>query len=236
MMPRSCATLESGAVPQGDADMQVSIRAASMAAFFIVVAFLIHALNGMYLEPTFLGFDEPTEYANMAKIENAIWSFSFTSSGISHMVVGFSMMILSLGVADVFKGAHPAAARLIILAGVVSGIGFLLTGISDIPGTFYGGILRELNPEQNETILLISTMIRGNLNIMGIAGLSWFAGLVAWCTLKTGIFPKWFGYYGWLNVLPGLAGLAIPFAGFAYIQLFPIWMAALGVFLRRQAA
>ena len=216
--------------------MQVSIRAASMAAFFIVVGFLIHALNANYLEPTFLGFEEPTDYANMAKIENAIWSFSFTSSGISHMVVGFSMMLLGLGVSDVFKDPHPAAARLIILAGVVSGLGFLLTGISDIPGTFYGGILRELNPEQNETILLISTMIRGNLNIMGIAGLSWFAGLVAYCTHKTGLFPKWFGWYSWLNTLPGLVGLAIPFAGFAYIQLFPLWMLALGIFLRRRAA
>jgi hypothetical protein len=30
--------------------------------------------------------------------------------------------------------------------------------------------------------------------------------------------------------------LAFPPAGFAYIQLYPIWMAALGVFLHRQAA
>lgn len=216
--------------------MRISVRAASMAAFFIVLGFLIHNLNGLYLEPNFLGFEEPTDYADMAKIENAIWSFSFLSSGIAHMVVGFSMMFLGLGVADVFRSAHPAAARLIVLSAVLSGLGFLMTGISDIPGTYYAGILRELNPAYNETILLITTMIRGVMNILAIACLGWFAGQVAWCTLKTGIFPKWFGYYGWINVLPGLVGLAIPFAGFAYIQLYPIWMAALGVFLRRRAA
>ena len=89
----------------------------------------------------------------------------------------------------------------------------------------------ELNPEYNVTLLLISTMIRGVMNIVGIAGLSWFAGQLAWCTLKTGRFPKWFGYYSWLNVAPGFFGLAIPFAGFAYLWLFPLWMLLLSYFL-----
>jgi hypothetical protein len=216
--------------------MRQSIRAASYAAFFIVVGLLIHNLNALYLEPTFLGFeDKGKDYADMAKIENALWSFSFTSSGISHMVVGFSMMFLGLGVSDVFRDFHPGAARLIILSSLVSGLGFLLTGISDIPGTVYGGLLRELNPEHNTTILLITTMIRGVVNIMAVVGLGWFAGQVAWCTLKTGMFPKWFAWLGYINVLPGIASLIFPPAGFAYIQLAPIWMLALGIFLRSKA-
>jgi hypothetical protein len=217
--------------------MRVSVRAAAAAAFLIVVAFLIHNVNALWLEPTYLGFeDKAKDYGDMAKIENALWSFSFTSSGIAHIVTGFAMMLLGLGVSDLFRASHPAAARLMVLAAVLSGSGFLLTGISDIPGTLYGGILRDLNPDHNETILLISTMFRGTVNVMAIACLGWFSGQVAWCTLQTGLFPKWFGYYGWFNVLPGVMSLVFPPAGFAYIQLYPVWMAALGVFMRRQAA
>ena len=35
--------------------------AATIAAFLIFVGMLIHNLNGEYLEPTFLGFEEPTD-------------------------------------------------------------------------------------------------------------------------------------------------------------------------------
>jgi len=216
--------------------MKVTIKAASTAAFLIVAGLLIHNLNALYLEPYTLGFeDKAVDYANMEKIANAQWSFSFTSSGIAHMVVGFSMMILGLGLYDLFRERRPAAARLVLLSACLSGLGFLLTGISDIPGTVVAGMLREHNPEHGTGILLMTTMIRSVVNILAVIALGWFAGQVAWCTLKTGLFPKWFGWYGWLNVLPGIASLAFPPIGFAYIQLFPVWMVALGLFLRRQA-
>ena len=73
---------------------------------------LIHNLNALYLEPTYLGFaDKTRDYADMEKIQNARWSFSFLSSGLSHVVVGFSMMILGLGLADLFKRKNPVAAQ-----------------------------------------------------------------------------------------------------------------------------
>ncbi len=216
--------------------MRISIKAASVAAFLIVAGLLIHNLNALYLEPYTLGFeDKAADYADMSKIANARWSFSFTSSGIAHIVVGFSMMFLGLGVADVFRKAQPGAARLIELSANLSGLGFLMTGISDIPGVVYSQLIEAQNPEYQTNLLLMSTMIRSFVNILAVVGLSWFAGQVAWCTKKTGVFPKWFGWYGWLNVLPGIASLIFPPIGFAYIQLFPIWMAALGIFLRRHA-
>ncbi len=216
--------------------MRVTIKAASTAAFLIVVGLLIHNLNALYLEPYTLGFEnKAVDYANMEKIANAQWSFSFTSSGIAHMVVGFSMFLLGLGLFDLFCERLPAAARLLLLSACLSGLGFLLTGIADIPGTVVAGLLRDLNPDYNTQILLMSTLVRSVVNILAVIGLGWFAGQVAWCTLKTGLFPKWFAWYGWFNLLPGIASLIFPPAGFAYIQMFPIWMAALGLFLRRQA-
>jgi len=205
-------------------------RAASIAAFLIVIAMLIHNLNALYLEPYTLGFaDKAKDYGNMAKIENALWSFSFTSSGISHMVVGVSMMILGLFLSEAFKQSLPIASRLIFLTATLSGLGFLLTGISDIPGTVYAGILRDLNPAQNTEILLTTTLLRGMVNVLAIFWLGCFAGMVAWSAKQTESFSRGFRVFGWFNVLPGIMSLYFPPAGFAYIQLLPLWMLWLGL-------
>jgi len=208
-------------------------KAATIAAFLIVAGMLIHNLNALYLEPYTLGFeDKAKDYGDMAKIENAIWSFSFTSSGTTHIVVGFSLMILGLFMSEFYKQALPIAAKLVFLSAILSGLGFLLTGISDIPGTVYGGILRDLNPDQNTEILLMTTIFRGMVNILAITALGWFAGMVAWCAGQTDTFSKGFRIYGWIIVLPGIMSLIFPPAGFAYIQLLPLWMLWLGLRIR----
>jgi hypothetical protein len=208
-------------------------KAATIAAFLIVAGMLIHNLNALYLEPYTLGFeDKAKDYGDMAKIENAIWSFSFTSSGTTHIVVGFSLMILGLFMSEFYKRALPIAAKLVYLSAVLSGLGFLLTGISDIPGTVYAGILRDLNPDQNTEILLMTTIFRGMVNILAITALGWFAGMIAWCAGQTDTFTKGFRIYGWFIVLPGVMSLIFPPAGFAYIQLLPLWMLWLGLRIR----
>ncbi len=212
-------------------------RAATVAAFLIFAGMLIHNLNALVLEPYFLGFeDKGKDYADMAKIENALWSFSFTSSGTTHIVVGFSMMILGLYLSELFGAATPVASRLLMIAAMLSGLGFLLTGISDIPGTVYGGLLRGVNPDYNTDVLLMTTMFRGMVNILAIVGLGWFAGMVAWCARHTDGFSRGFRIFGWVNVFPGIASLIFPPAGFAYIQLLPLWMLWLGLRVRQLPA
>ena len=215
--------------------MKNTVRAASVAAFLITLAFLIHNFNASYYEPRILGFEKPTDYADMAKIANANWSFAFTSSGIAHIVTGFSMIFLGLGLMQVFRGFSAAASRLVVVSAFISGLGFLLTGISDIPGTYYGDILSQQNPDYSVNILLMKSMFRGSVNTMAIVGLSWFAGQVAWCSWKSGIFNKWFAGFGYVNVLPGLGALVIPFIGFAYLRLAPLWILWLGFLLWQQA-
>jgi hypothetical protein len=217
------------------------MRAASTAAFLIFAAFLLHNFNGEYYEPVLLGFEKPTDYANMAKIENAIWSFAFTSSGIAHMVTGFAMVFLGLGLYETFRTFSEAGARLCLLAALLSGLGFLLTGITDIPGAAYAGILRDLNPHLNEQILMMTTLVRGIVNTVAIIGLGWLAGQVSWCARRSGIlldgkFDRWVNnLLGNLNVLPGLAAMALPVAGFIYLKTAPLWMLWLGLRLRRHA-
>ena len=209
-------------------------KAASTASWLIVGAMLIHNMNALWLEPTYLGFvDKARDYGDMSKILNAQFSFSFLTSGTAHIVCGFSMLILGLGLYNRFRGRHPVASQLLMLAALLSGLGFLLTGISDIPGAVYAKILREQNPDYAATIMLINTLIRSVVNVLAIVGLSWLAGQLAWLTRQTRDFPGWFVWFGWLMVLPGLLSFPFPPAGFIYLQLTIVWAAALGVFLRR---
>ncbi|MBL8200077.1 MAG: hypothetical protein JNK40_03815 [Chromatiales bacterium] len=211
-------------------------RAASTAAWLIVGCMLIHNMNALWLEPTYLGFvDKAKDYGDMGKILNAQFSFSFISSGSAHIVCGFSVLILGLGLHYRFLGRHPVGARLLMLAALLSGLGFLLTGISDIPGAVYAKILREQNPDYAATIMLINTLIRSVVNVLAIVGLSWLAGQLAWLMGQTREFPRWFVWYGWLMVLPGLFSFPFPPAGFIYLQLTIVWAAALAIFLRRPA-
>ena len=209
-------------------------KAATVAAFLISVGMLIHAGNAFYFEPQTLGFEDPSkDYADMAKIANAQWSYSFTSSGISHIVVGFSLIILGLFFSELFRPALPIAARLVSISSLLAGLGFLLTGISDIPGTVYTGLLRDMNQPHNTEILLSQTIFRGMVNILAITCLGWFAGMISWCARQTDTFSKALRIFGWVVVLPGLLGLANPVFGFAYISLVLIWMPWLGLSIRK---
>ncbi len=216
--------------------MKTLNKAASTAAWLIVVSMLIHNMNALWLEPTYLGFvDKAKDYGDMGKILNAQFSVSFISSGIAHIVCGFALLILGLGLYNRFRGRHPVASQMLMLAALLSGLGFLLTGISDIPGAVYAKILREQNPDHAATIMLINTLIRSVVNVLAIVGLSWLAGQLAWLTRQTREFPGWFVWFGWLMVLPGILSFPFPPAGFIYLQLTIVWAAALGVFLRRSA-
>jgi len=210
-------------------------KASSAAAFLIVAGMCIHLFNAGYYEPQVLGFvDKAKDYGDMAKIENAIGSWAFTSSGITHMVVGVALAVLGLGLSRLAEHTHPIAAQFILLAAVTGGLGFLLTGISDIPATKYGQLLRELNPDYNTNILLMTTMIRGLVNTLAIFGLGMLAALTGYYTLSSHAFPKWYGYFCFLLAFPGVMCLVNPVMGFSYLAIAPVWALALGLFMRKK--
>jgi hypothetical protein len=213
-------------------------RAAAYAAFIVLTGMLIHATNAFYLEPTFLGFKEAAkDYADMGKIQNAIEACSlnalhlcsFKYSGFAHIINGMLMMLLGVAAQQSFSDSNPILSRFIFVAGLVSGLGFLTTGVSDIPGTMYASLLRANNPEFNDTILLISTMIRGIANMVAITGLGLYAAFVGYAALKSGRFSKWGAWYGFLLLWPGLGGLVNPIAGFTYIGIVVPWLIWLGM-------
>jgi hypothetical protein len=213
-------------------------RAASIAAFIVFLGMAIHLLNASYLEPTFLGFvDKAKDYGDMSKIQNAVEACSldalqlcsFKYSGFAHMINGLLIMLLGLAVFNVFRFSNPITAQLAFMAAFLSGIGFFATGVTDIPGTAYAGLLRELNPDYNTNILLMTTMIRGIVNMIAITGLGLFAAFTGRAALTSGLFSKWGAWWGFILLFPGLGGLINPIAGFGYIALVLPWLIWLGI-------
>jgi len=219
-------------------------KAASIASFVILLGMLIHNLNAGYLEPTYLGFvDKAKDYGDMSKIQNAIeacsldalYLCSFKFSGFAHMINGMLMMLLGVAVLNVFRFSSPIIAQLAFVAAFLSGIGFLTTGVSDIPGTVYASLLRGLNPDHNDALLLMTTMIRGIANMIAITGLGFFAAFTGRAALTSGLFSKWGARYGFVLLLPGLGGLISPIFGFMYIALVVPWLVWLGLQFRKIA-
>ena len=227
---------EAGSIDAGT--LRALCRAAAIAAFIIFVGMAIHLLNASYLEPTFLGFvDKAKDYGDMSKIQNAIEACSLDSlqlcsfkySGFAHMINGLLMLFLGVAVMNVFRYSNPLAAQLAFVAALLSGIGFFTTGVSDIPGTAYASLLRDLNPDYNDAILLITTMIRGIANMIAITGLGLFAAFVGRAALSSGVFSRWGAYWGFVLLIPGLGGLVNPIFGFMYIALVLPWLVWLGM-------
>jgi hypothetical protein len=226
------------------AELRSLFKKAGWAAFIILLGMLVHNLNAGYLEPTYLGFvDKAKDYGDMAKIQNAIEACtlselqlcSFKYSGFAHMINGLMFLYLAVVVQILFRRSSPLLGQLAFVSGLLAGLGFLATGVSDIPGTVYASLLRELNPAENDAILLATTMVRGVVNIIAITGLGLFAAFVGRAALKTGVFSKWGAWWGFTLLLPGIGGLISPIFGFSYLVFVLPWLIWLGLQFRKLA-
>ena len=68
-----------------------------LAALVICTAFLVHNINALYIEPNFLGFRDPrVDYADLAKLKNALGSLPWRLSGFGHLLSGFACVVLGM--------------------------------------------------------------------------------------------------------------------------------------------
>lgn len=225
--------------------MKSLYKAACVAAFIVTVGMCVHLMNAFWLEPTYLGFVDPSkDYADMTKIQNAFESCSmdtlhlcsFTYSGFAHMINGLLFLLLAVAVREAFRQPNPALSQLAYVAGFLCGLGFLATGINDIPGKALSALLREQNPDYNTAILLMMTTIRSIVNIIAITGLGLFAAFTGRAALLSGSFSKWGAWFGFILLVPGIGGLINPVFGFTYLSLVPIWLIWLGLQFKGLAA
>lgn len=215
--------------------MQSLYRNTASAAAVIFLAFLIHNVNALYVEPTYLGFRNPAvDYANIDKLKNAIGSVPWTLSGLGHFFSGFACVVLALTGRQLFRDYKSAAGRLLLGAGFVAGIGFFLTGIADLAGNGAVKLLAAQNPDLERGAILAASISRIVYNCMAQVGLGWFAWQLSWCALKTGMLPKSFCWFGYLSGFSGLVMGVIFFP--VYLQLVLVWAGWLAVLMWRQAA
>ena len=225
--------------------MKSLYKAASTGSFVMLAGMLVHNINASYLEPTFLGFvDKAKDYGDMAKIQNAFESCgfdalqmcSFIYSGYAHIVNGLMFMLLGVATREAFRSSSPILSKLCFVAGLLTGIGFFAIGVTDIPGTKYATLLRELNPEFNTEILLAMTLIRGVVMSIAAIGLGFFALFVGRAALHSDQFSNWGAWWGFTLLLPGLGGLINPVFGFFYLVLILPWVIWLGLQFKALAA
>ena len=207
-------------------------RTAGFAALVIMLAFAMHNLNALYIEPNYLGFEDPrVDYAKIEKLRNAMGSIPWTLSGIGHFLSGFAAVVLGLVCRQMFRDYKLAAGRLLLGAGLMAGAGFLLTGIADLMGGQAVRILSAQNPDLEGAAYIATSIGRIVFNGLAQVGLGWFAWQLSWCGLKTGTLPKAFCYFGYLSGFSGLL-MGVFFLP-VYLYLVLIWSAWLTFTLLR---
>ncbi len=210
--------------------MSSSIKPAGYAAFVFFAALATHCANAFYFEPTYLGFVEPSDYADMTKIKAALGNWFWWFSGLAHLASGFVFPIIGLGVYGVFKDRRPVAAQIALVAALLAGVGYLTVGINDVPGTRLKLLLMQFSPGSNAQFLIATSYMRNMAVIFGVSMTGWFALQLSWCILRTDHMSKVFGYYG---LLAALSGLGMFFTFTPYLPLQAIWALWLGIFLLR---
>ena len=212
--------------------MYQMVRPAAWAAFSIFLAFFIHNVNALYVEPRILGFENPAvDYAKVNLLRNASGSLAWTLSGFGHLFSGFAAIVLGFATYQWFVKDRPVAVRLALGAATVSGAGFMLTGIADVMGGQALKLLATHNPEQIDAIYLAGSVMRITFNGLAIVALGWFAIQLSWCGLKTGWLSKAFCYFGFFAGVSGLM-LAVVFVP-VYLQLYLVWSLWLAISLWR---
>lgn len=217
-------------------------RRAGFAALIIFAAFAMHSLNALYIEPRYLGFENPAvDYANLDKLKNAIGSVPWTLSGIGHFLSGFAMVYLALCAREMFREHKLVPARVALVAGVISAVGFLLTGISDLVGggpfgSPFGAVtlMAAQNPDVERAAYVAQALARISFNSLAQVGLGWYAVLVSWCGLKTGLFGRGLGWFGYFSGFCGLV-MGVTFVPL-YLYTVLVWSLWYGMTLLRLPA
>ena len=205
-----------------------------LAALVICAAFLVHNINALYIEPNFLGFKDPrVDYADLAKLKNALGSLPWRLSGFGHLLSGFACVVLGLAARQLFRDSRLAAGRLLLGAGFVAGVGFLLTAITDQAGAAAVKLLSVQNPELEDAAYLSLSIVRIIFNCLAQVGLGWIAWQLSYCGLRTGILPRAFCWFGYLSGFTGLL-MAVTFIP-TYLLMVLLWSGWLAVLMLRRA-
>ncbi len=207
-------------------------RSAAIGALVICVAFVVHNVNGAYVEPQVLGFEDPArDYARIEMLRRAIGSWPWRASGLGHFLSGFACVPLALWALHAFRRSTPVAGAFALVAGLFAGAGFLLGGITDLLGSHSASLFAGANPAYADEIYLADSLVRVVLNGFAIVSFGWFAAQVSWAASQTGAMSRWQVGCGYLAAASALlfAAMYVPL----YLPIYLVWSGWLAWRLRR---
>jgi hypothetical protein len=221
-------------VTTGDALQNEFTRPAAIGTLVICIAFVVHNVNGAYVEPRMLGFEDPTQdYAKVAMLRRAIGSAPWLASGFGHFLTGFACVPLALWAFQAFRTAAPVAGALALVAGLFAGAGFLLGGVTDLLGSHSAELLAAANPAYGDEIYLADSLLRVVLNGFAIVSFGWFAAQVSWAARRSGVMGRWQAGFGYLAAASALLFTVVYVP--VYLPLYLVWSGWLGLRLRHTA-
>lgn len=197
-------------------------RGAITGALVICAAFLVHNVNGAYIEPQVLGFEDPAQdYAKVEMLRLAIGSGPWLASGLGHFLSGFACVPLALWAFHAFRKSTPVAGAFALVAGLFAGAGFLLGGITDLLGSHSASLFATANPTYGDEIYLADSLLRVVLNGFAIVSFGWFAAQVSWAAWRTAAMSRWQVGWGYLAAASALlfAVVYVP----VYLPVYLVW-------------
>jgi hypothetical protein len=170
------------------------IRILKFSIAIITVAMLVHTLNGVFIEPRYLGFASPADYADPLKLAAASQFWSWKLSGAMHLFTGIALLWLT-------PALKPLLPRDRFLsdstryASLLASVCFVLTGILSIPGGVMTNLVAEQNANHFAEIIAGWSIITYSVRTAAMFLLALFVGMFS-LTFESIAKPlKYFGYF-----------------------------------------
>jgi hypothetical protein len=170
------------------------MRLLKLAIAIITLAMLIHTINGVYIEPRYLGFTSPADYADPLKLSAASKFWSWKLSGTLHLFTGIALLWLTPALKLILRRDH-SLSDLTRYASLLASACFVLTGILSIPGGVMANFVAEQNNDHFIEIIAGWSIITYSVRTAAMFMLAVFVGLFSWTFESMSKGVKYFGYF-----------------------------------------
>lgn len=173
------------------------------ASAVIAVCFLVHALNGLLLERLFLDLDDYRDYADIAKLRDALDSPFWIASGACHLVTAAVVVWFGVSLARLAAEDRPTLAQAVRVVSGVASAGYLLLAVTLLQAARSTSLLAEENPEQADAVYGALSVLNVAADGVAVAALGSLVLLASLWGRGEG-WPRWLVRFSWLTAALGV--------------------------------
>ena len=192
-------------------------------SLLLTAALLCHSVILLVFEPA-LGFREFSDFFDLRKIIPALGSTAWTVGSAMHILVGFGLLFVSVGV----RGANVDRGNLIQAFGLMAAPLFVIVGMSG----FVGEQLLFLLTDQVEKDAAILGLMVGTRTAVLYSAATFFGGMILAISASTDFAAKWLRILG---VPIGVSAMLFAYIPIPMPVILFIWSFALFVCKRNDA-